>query len=77
MTKISNYNDAEREAKSWISNKYPKNLGANFTKIWKEDENTWTITGNVLIKVGMMKKELKSFKLQLGAESGEIIGYSD
>ncbi len=77
MSKIQNYNDAESEAKKWLSDKYPKNLGAKFTKIWKEDETTWSITGTVLIKIGMMKKAQKTFKLQLGSESGEIIGYSD
>ncbi len=77
MSKIENYNDAENEAKVWLNDKYPKNLGAKFSKIWKEDENTWSITGIVLIKIGLMKKGKKTFKLQLGAESGEIIGYSD
>ena len=66
-----------KEAKTWLNDKYPKNLGAKFTKIWKEDETTWSITGTVLIKIGMMKKARKTFKLQLGSESGEIIGYSD
>ena len=33
MSKIQNYNDAENEAKTWLNDKYPKNLGAKFTKI--------------------------------------------
>lgn len=76
MVAISNYYEAEVEARRWVSDKYPKHKEVKFSKIWK-DGDTWTIQGVVLLKMGIVSTMRKNFRLQLGAESGEIIGYNN
>ncbi len=75
MSKVKDYKDAEREARKWIADKYPKAKDISFTKIWKEGD-VWIIDGELEIKTGFFAIAKKPFKLQLSSETGEIIGYS-
>jgi len=75
MPKINDYKDAEREARKWAMDKYPRAKGISFRKIWKEG-NIWIIDSEVEKKTGVLSTVTETFKLQLSSETGEIVGYS-
>lgn len=75
MGKVNDYKDAEAQAEKYLNEKFKKAKDVKFARIWK-DGDVWQIDGSAMVKKGMMSSELKTFKLQVNAETGDITGYS-
>jgi len=73
MSMIVNYSDAETVFQKWLNDKYPNATKVNFRKVSKNNENIWTLAGDLKVET-MFKEKTRDFEVQIDS-NGEIISY--
>ena len=77
--KIADAPGAEAAVKEALQSQYGKNMkGLLFRKCWYSSagrQEFWDVEGSFIHKLGIMGRELKSFRYQVDPDSGRVIGY--
>jgi hypothetical protein len=77
--KIADAPGAEGAVREALQSQYGKNMkGLTFKKCWYSSagrQEFWDVEGTFIHKLGIMGREVKSFRYQVDPDSGRVIGY--
>lgn len=74
--KVTSWDEVERIAKSFLRSRYGDRIARiNVDGVWLQphwEEGNWVTNGTVLLKIGLFKKELIRFRLEVNPMNGEV-----
>jgi hypothetical protein len=72
---------AEFAARRYLESQYPgKPIEVKFSKIWfigGKGKDVWEVEGILSMRKAGLLKDRKSFRFQIDAETGDVIGYEN
>ena len=72
---------AEFAARRYLESQYPgKAIEVKFSKIWfvgGKGKDIWEVEGILSMRKAGLLKDRKSFRFQIDAETGDVIGYEN